>query len=57
MSREQWLVDGPRVVEVDLVARVGFVVICWGGLVEDAVLVTGMVVNLVLKCSVLLKNI
>ena len=57
MSREQWLVDGPRVVEVDLVARVGFVVICWGGLVKDAVLVTGMVVNLVLKCSVLLKNI
>ena len=57
MSREQWLVDGPRVVEVDLEARVGFVVICWGGLIEDAVLVTGMVVNLVLKCSVLLKNI
>ena len=44
-------------VEVDLVARVGLVVICWGGLVKDAVLVTGMVVNLVLKCSVLLKNI
>ena len=31
MRREQWLVDGPRVVVVDFVARVGFVVICWGG--------------------------